>query len=115
MADKIKRFNWIALQREIITHKVFYDPRLFQLWVWLIAKAAFIEHYESRNEKPILIQRGQLAITVEEISQTLGISVSSVRRYLELLKGVKYDYMISIERKSKCMIITVKNYGKYQH
>jgi len=111
-ADKHEGF--IALFRKIIKHKIFFNEKHLRIFIWLLCSVAWKEHWAIKYEKRFLIQKGEIYIRWEDLSEELGYSKSTLRRYIGDMAGEMYDHIITKRNEGVCICIKVNNYGKWQ-
>lgn len=104
MAEKS---TFIKLDRNIVHWRWFKDPKMYQVFSWLIIMANVKNHDFQR----CTIHRGEIATSYEKIADGCGLSVSSVRRVIANLEETK-----EIERvvKDHYQIIKILKYDEYQ-
>ena len=100
--------SYIIIDRNILKWSHYKDTKCLAVFLWLILNANPIP---KRGEKKYF-NRGEVITTNEQISQETGVSLTSVRRAIEILKK---SGEIMIFRQKYNSKIVVKNYRKYQN
>lgn len=99
--------GWVKIYRKFLDWQWFNDSKMVHLFVYLLLSAA-IEDKKWRN---ITVRRGQLVTTVAELSETLQISVKSVRTCLDRLVE---SGEIGRQTTNKFTIVTICKFEDYQ-
>jgi hypothetical protein len=110
--DKSK--GWIALYRRLTKHKIFFDVNHFRIFMWLLLETAWEEHWTMIDGHRIIVEKGTICITWEDLSNALGYPVSTLRRHINIMCGITYDHIISKTRYKHHICIKVNNYSKWQ-
>jgi hypothetical protein len=109
--------GWFKLQRGFEKHVAFKaEPFCERMaWVWLISHAAYGTTIHQDIKSTIVLERGELAISLRNCASVWGWSKSKVERYLKALSahGMLEDTGKSIGGRSK-RIILISQYSKYQ-
>lgn len=100
--------GFIKLSRKIEEWGWFNEDYMLRLWIHILLHC----NYRERNERGVLVQRGQCLTTVSEIAKNLDLSASQVRTGL---KRLNLTNEIAIETTNKNTLITVINWDLYQH
>jgi biotin operon repressor len=100
--------GWIKIHRSIIDWEWASDSSTFAFWVKLL----LLVNFEDKKWKGLIIKAGQIVTSHEKLSDATGLSKSTIKRYLNLLKQTGE---ISLESKpGKGTILTVLKYKNYQ-
>ena len=99
--------GWIKLYRKFLEWEWFTDAKMVQLFIYLLLSASIDE----RKWKGIVLERGQLATTVAELSEKTNLSTKTVRTALQRLED---GQIIGRQTTNKFTIITICNYESYQ-
>lgn len=99
--------GYIKLYRKMTEWGWYKDQNTKDVFLHLLLEAC----YEPRCFRGYLLEVGQIATTVKDISEKTGITVKSVRTSLDKLKRTNE---LAIETTSKFSIITLNNYSDYQ-
>lgn len=106
MADK-QMGGWIKLSRKILDWRWYHNTNTFRVFLHLLLKANVTDHDFERET----IHRGELATSMGSLAKELDLTIDQVRTALEHLKETDE---ITITRHSKYLVISIKNYSKYQ-
>lgn len=99
--------GWIKLHRKMMSWEWFKDSNAVHIFVYLLLSAAT----EPREWRGASIARGQVAITIDELSGRLGLSVKSIRTALGKLEKSGAIEKLSTARYT---LVTIANYDSYQ-
>ncbi len=112
MSDK---GNWLKLHRQVIESAVFADPHLYQLWTWLLVRAAYrVQHVPmttGRGTIIVTLAPGQLVTGRSQGSIALGVPESTFRNRLSRLESMG---MITIEKDTHWSVVSITNWLIYQ-
>lgn len=99
--------GWIKLHRRFLNWEWRDTPEMVSLFVHLLLEA----NHEDRKWHGLVIQRGQIVTSRENLSKLTGLSVQQVRTCL-----ARFEQTGEISKKStnKYTLITVSNYDRYQ-
>jgi len=103
--------GWIKLDRALCHHWIAQNPDSLAVWVRLLLEANFEKKTRLFNGSKITLDRGQLIFGLNAFSEKTGVSISKIRRVLNMLEEEK---MISRQKTNKYSIITVLSYDLYQ-
>ena len=103
--------GFFTIERKLTKHWCASDPSFLATWVWLLSEANWQDKKALINSQLIEIKRGQLIFGREAFSKKSGVSVSKLRRIMELLEK---DGMIDQQKTNRYTIVTIKNYSQYQ-
>lgn len=99
--------SFIKLDRVILSWRWYTDGNTLRLFIHLLLKA----NYEAKDWHNITVKRGELITSLGNLSAETGLSVKEVRTALEHLKRTNE---VASRSNSKCTVITILNYDKYQ-
>lgn len=103
--------GWIKIHRSMMDHWVSDEPELLAVFVRLLSEANHTDKERMFNGCLVNIKRGQLVYGREAFSKRSGVSISKLRRYMNLLqKSGTIDQQIT----NKYSIITITKYDQYQ-
>ena len=105
MADRNTGF--IKIDRNIVRWRWYKNHQTFHVFISLLLMA----NYKDADFERDTIHRGQLATSLESLSNSTSLTISQVRTALSHLKETGE---IAITRRSRYLVITVLNYSKYQ-
>ena len=100
--------TWIRLNRNITTWRHWKNHRIAIVFIWMIVKA---QYGEGSVIGSTVINRGELATSMDRIAAENGLTYQQVRDVIDVLKRTGE---ISTRRCQKCLIIKIENYEKYQ-
>jgi hypothetical protein len=107
--------GWIKVHRDIEDHWIFKDSEVFKRWLRLLMMANFEDSKVLVGGNIVVIKKGQMILSQQNISEKWNISRQTLRTFLNHLEK---DEMISRDfaQKSnhKITILTICNYSKYQ-
>jgi hypothetical protein len=103
--------GWVKLHRGIFDHWIASDPDYFCVWLRMLTDANFEDKKHLFNGSLIEIKRGQIIFGLEAWSAKTGVSISKLRRLLDMLEK---DKMISRQKTNKYSLISITNYATYQ-
>lgn len=103
--------TFIYLFRKIKDTSFYKDSIALHLAIHCLIEAKRFECSTIIGNYPINLKTGQFITGRYKLSQETGINESTIRRKLILLEKLRF---LTIKRTSKCSIITVLNYTKYQ-
>ena len=104
--------NWIKLNRDMLdNYVVCKDADHFAIWVWLLLNACYKEREVMFDDTMITLKPGQLITTKVQIEKALHVEKTKAHRVLTELQNA-----LQIEQRAgtKCRLITIKNWDKYQ-
>lgn len=107
--------GYISINRALMSHWVYDDPRDLKLWLTILFVANFTEGKLKLGNKLYTIKRGQCSMSL----RTLGNeSNMSVKRVVSILNVFEQDGMIKRKTigkgKQSTTLITIENYDDYQ-
>ena len=99
--------GWIKLYRKFLEWEWFTDSKMVQLFVYLLLSASI----EQRKWKGIVLERGQLATTIAELSEKTNLTAQNLRTALARLES---SQIINRQTTNKYTVITICNFESYQ-
>lgn len=99
--------GFIKIHKKIMEWEWYDEPNTFRVFIHLLFKANFKDH----KWRGMTIKRGQVPISLRQLSEDLGISIQNVRTSLNHLKST---HEITIKSTNRVSVITIENYEKYQ-
>ena len=103
--------GWIKLHRGIFDHWIASDPECLCVWLRMLTDANFEDKKHLFNGALIEIKRGQIIFGLEAWSAKTGVTISKLRRLLDMLEK---DRMIDRQKTNKYSLISILNYSLYQ-
>jgi len=104
--------GWIKLHRQLKDHWINKDSESFHIWINLLMSATHTEYEAMVNKRVIKLYPGQLIFGRKKWAEMLGIDGSKIYRVLQKLVDAE---MIKINSTNKYSLITINNWGNYQH
>lgn len=101
----------INLSRDVFDHPLLKDGDRFRAWFWMVARACWKPTRFDVAGRIITLERGQFCCSVRELAEAWGWSKSAVDRFLTRLKT---ETMIGTDAGTGKLIVTIRNYDKYQ-
>jgi hypothetical protein len=104
--------GYVRLYRSLFGHPAFRDESQAMAFAWMIGKASWRDTRVRYKGHSINLKRGQLAISVRD----MGAAFDRDKAWIERLwKRLKSETMIETRTEAGVTIITICNYGEYQH
>lgn len=103
--------GWIKIHRQILSWEWFDDPKMVQIFLYLILRA----NTEEKEWRGLAIGRGQFVTSAPKISVATGLTERQIRTCIKRLVesgNIIYDTTTGATR--KCVIVTICNYDRYQ-
>lgn len=99
--------GWIKLDRKLLEWELINEPNTVLVWIVLLLKA----NIEPTMYKGVLIDRGSLHITQNELEFITGLKRQPIRTALLHLKATN---SITIQKRREFSLISIVNYDVYQ-
>ena len=104
--------GWFKIHRKMKKHPLINkDPDHLAVWMWLLYEVEFEPRDIMFKGKIFTLNPGQTTCGINLISSETKVNRSKVYR---ILKSLENETLIEIHRSSKCSLVTVVNWGKYQ-
>lgn len=103
--------GFVLIYRTVFDHPVFQDFNEASAFVWMVTKAAWKQGRVRYKDRVLTLERGQLAVSLRDLSDRFGWGVSKVRRFLAKLEN---ERMIDTLTDTGVTVITLCNYDDYQ-
>lgn len=103
--------GWIKIHRDLLKHWCASDPNFLAVWVHLLSDANFQTKNSLMNGAIVEIKRGQLIFGLNAFSKKSGVSISKLRRVINVLEK---EHMIDRLKTNKYSIISITKYNDYQ-
>ena len=103
--------GFITIDRTLMNHWCSSDPNFLAVWIWLLSDANWKDKKALINSCVVEIKRGQLIFGLNAFSKRSGVSVSKLRKIIDVLIS---EQMIDRLKTNKYSIITIANYNSYQ-
>lgn len=101
----------INLHRDAFDHPILKDGERFRAWFWMVSRACWKPTRFDVAGRIITLERGQFCCSVRELAEAWGWSKSAVDRFLTRLKT---ETMIGTDAGTGKLVVTIRNYDKYQ-
>lgn len=107
--------GYISINRALMNHWVYDDPRDLKLWLTILFVANFKEGKLKLGKTLYTIKRGQCSMSLRSLANESGMSV---KRVVSILEVFEKDGMIKRKTigkgKQSTTLITIENYDDYQ-
>jgi len=103
--------GWVKLHRKLNETAFKSKPLIVALFIDLLTNANHQKKTIIFNNKPLIIEAGQLVVGRKQLSKRTGISQQSIRSGLVTLKSTS---TITIKPTNKWSLITILNWNEYQ-
>lgn len=103
--------GYVQLWRRSLTSEVWRDPKLWRLWTYCLLKASHRAHRVIVGRRAVELAPGQFVLTRRNAAADTGLTQAEVRSLLSLAEGLG---MISRAPSSRCTVISIVNWGRYQ-
>ncbi len=105
--------GWIKIHRKIMEHKDYFEGSFDRIraWIDLLLLAEYRPYNKYVRGIKIEVKRGQVSMSVRELSERWKISDRTVRKFL---KEMENEGQISIERSKFVNCINIANYELFQ-
>lgn len=103
--------GYVRLYRSLIGHAAFHNDAEVMAFAWLILQASWKTTQTRYKGQPIVLQRGQVAITIRDMAASMNRKKNWVERLLARLKA---GAMIRTETGQGVTIITICKYDEFQ-
>lgn len=99
--------GWIKLHRKLIDWEWFHEPKMVQLFIYLLLSA----NHEPKLWQGVPIARGQVVTGLASLKAATGLSTQSLRTCLSRLEK---SQNLTSKSTNRFRIITICNYETYQ-
>lgn len=103
--------GYILLWRKSLDSLVWADAKLWRLWSWCLLRASWKQRTALLGRTPVMLEPGDLAVTLGELSAGTGLSQKEVRSCLALARKVG---CMEVRGTARGMRIRVVNWQDYQ-
>jgi predicted transcriptional regulator len=107
----MKGTGWIKLHRSLLDSSFSKDPEYAWLWVVLLLRANHKELSFIFNNRPIVLNEGQLIVGRKKLSEETGINEHKIFRAMKCFESAG---QIEQQSTNKFTLVTILNWGKYQ-
>lgn len=105
--------NFFPLDRELQNHWLWKDKPFAkgQAWIDMLMLANYVDKKKEHRGQIIICKRGDVNLSMLELSKRWGWSRGKTERFLKLLES---DGMVKLNATRSRTTITIENYEKYQ-
>lgn len=103
--------TWLKLYRRLLKSPIFENEKALKIWIWCLLKATHIEREQLVGQQIVHLEKGQFVFGREKASEELGMTESTVYKYIKLLEKLQ---MISINSNNKFSIVSIEKWEDYQ-
>ncbi|WP_238480400.1 hypothetical protein [Clostridium chrysemydis] len=103
--------GWIKLYRNIQEHWIWQDSQKLKWWLDILLLANHKENKFLLGNDLVSVERGEHHTSELKLAARWGVSKTTVRKFLELLKS---ENMIELKKSKKGTTLKVCNYNDYQ-
>ena len=103
--------GWLKLHRAIMVSSVFSNPKLLKFWIWCLCKASSKPHTERVGLQEVNLEKGQFVFGRFVAADELGMTNSSVYKYLKVLEK---EQMIVVKSNNKFSLVSIVNWCLFQ-
>ena len=103
--------GWVKLYRTIMFSSVFSNPKLLKFWIWCLCKASSKPHTERVGLQEVNLEKGQFVFGRFVAAGELGMTNSSVYKYLKVLEK---EQMIVVKSNNKFSVVSIVNWCIFQ-
>lgn len=103
--------SFVRLERGAFDHPLLKDGDRFRAWFWMVSRACWKPTRFDIHGRTVTLERGQFSCSIRELAEAWGWSKSAVERFLTRLKT---ETMIGTDTGTGRLVITIRNYAKYQ-
>lgn len=103
--------GYVLIYRRLLDHSIFRTDAEAMAFAWMVLRASWREVDVRYKDRPIKLQRGQLAMSVRDMATHLERSKDWANRFLTRL--VDRD-MVSVDSATGVTIISINNYNAFQ-
>lgn len=105
--------NFFPLDRELQNHWLWKDKPFAkgQAWIDMLMLANYVDKKKEHRGQIIICKRGDVNLSMLELSKRWGWSRGKTERFLKLLES---DGMVKLNAARSRTTITIENYEKYQ-
>lgn len=104
--------GYVRIHRSLIGHPAFRNDAEAMAFAWLVAKAQWKPTRVRYKERPIILERGQLAISVRDFANAMDRDKAWIER---LLKRLRAETMVETRHETGVNVVTICNYNQYQN
>lgn len=103
--------TWLKLYRKLLKSPIFENEKALKIWIWCLLKATHIEREQLVGQQIVHLEKGQFVFGREKASDELGMTESTVYKYIKLLEKLQ---MISINSNNKFSVVSIEKWEDYQ-
>jgi hypothetical protein len=103
--------GYVRIHRALIGHPAFRTDAEAMAFAWLVMRAAWKPVRVRYKERPIFLNRGQVAVSQRDMARALDRDKAWIER---LWKRLRAEAMIAVAVEAGVAVITICNYNDYQ-
>lgn len=103
--------TWLKLYRKLLKSPIFENEKALKIWIWCLLKATHLEREQLVGQQIVHLEKGQFVFGREKASNELGMTESTVYKYIKLLEKLQ---MISINSNNKFSVVSIEKWEDYQ-
>ncbi|CAN5529104.1 hypothetical protein BH10PSE14_BH10PSE14_19590 [soil metagenome] len=109
--DRGSPHGYVRIHRTLLDHPSFRSDAAAMAFAWLVLRAAWRPVRVRYKDRAIMLQRGQLALSVRDFAAAMDRDRGWTER---LIKRLKNERMIATASSTGVLVITICNYDVYQ-
>ena len=106
MANR-KAGSFVKISRNIIDWQWFSKPNHLVVWIYILVNA----NYQDGYFQGVAVKRGELAISMDNLSKNVGLSIQQTKT---VIKHLKSTGELTSRGFHDFTVLSVVNYNKYQ-
>lgn len=103
--------GWVSIYRQIFDNKDLKDNNHIVIFIYMVVHASHKPTVVKYRNKRITLKRGQLAVTVKDLSKRFNLSIKNVRT---ILKNLEVANTLAHTLHRQLSVYTIVNYNKFQ-
>ena len=103
--------GWVSIYRQIFDNKDLKDNNHLLIFIYMVVHASHKPTIVTYRKKRITLKRGQLAVTVKDLSNRFSLSVKTIRT---ILNNLEVANTLAHTLYKQLSVYTIVNYNKFQ-
>ena len=103
--------GWVSIYRQIFDNKDLKDNNHLLIFIYMVVHASHKPAIVTYRKKRITLKRGQLSVTVKDLSNRFNLSVKTIRT---ILKNLEVANTLAHTLYKQLSVYTIVNYDKFQ-
>jgi hypothetical protein len=103
--------GWVSIYRQIFDNKDLKDNNHLLIFIYMVVHASHKPAIVNYRKKRITLKRGQLSVTVKDLSNRFNLSVKTIRT---ILKNLEVANTLAHTLYKQLSVYTIVNYDKFQ-